>query len=392
MKLAIPTLSVSRAAGRLFFSVRRLAQELLLRHDLRCSVFGPRDSFAEQDLKHWAPLRPVTYPVRGPMALGYSADLGHHLDRFRPEIIHSHGIWMYYSLASSRWSRRAHVPHIVSPRGMLDPWALAHKTWKKRLAGCLYENRSLRAATCLHALNQSEYESIRRYGLKSPVCVIPNGIDVPTHDAEVHRGWGTLGFPQLEGRKVLLYLGRLHPKKGLPALLHAWAETKRRTREDWTLAIAGWDQGNHERQLAGLITDLAINDTVLLIGPQFDKSKDACFRQADGFILPSVSEGLPMVVLEAWSYGLPVIMTPECNLPGGFQANAAVRIETRKESIRCGLERFFLLSERERQRMGNNGLEVVKQRYSWASAAKQMRSVYEWAIGGGSTPDCVVTN
>ena len=265
------------------------------------------------------------------------------------------------------------------------------------------------------------------------MCVIPNGIDVPTPAAGDYLDWEVLGrakrregeapaeprscgeasaqrelrppelaasgalrqsqeLSHLMGRKVLLYLGRLHPKKGLPALLQAWAETKRSTREDWTLAIAGWDQGNHERQLAGLIADLAIDDTVLLIGPQFDKSKDACFRLADGFILPSVSEGLPMVVLEAWSYGLPVIMTPECNLPEGFQADAAMRIETPKESIRCGLERFFRLPEKERQRMGNNGLELVKQRYSWASAAKQMRSVYEWAIRGGPTPNCVVTN
>ena len=380
MKLAIPTLSVSRSAGGLFFSVRRLTQELARDGRLRCCVLGPRDRYTERDLKQWSPLHPETYAVRGPAALGYSPELDRQLDRFRPDVIHSHGIWTYHSLASSRWAGRARIPHIVSPRGMLDPWALGHKSWKKRLAGCLYQNRSLRSAACLHALNRSEYEAIRGYGLRNPVCIIPNGVDIPP---------GPTG-PRRDGRRVLLYLGRLHPKKGLPTLLKAWAKVKPSLRQDWELVIAGWNQAGHRQRLAQIISDCGIGDSVRLTGPRFGAAKDACFREAAAVILPSLSEGLPMVLLEAWSYALPVIMTPQCNLPEGFDACAGERIEPHEESIRAGLERFFQRSDRERWEMGKNGLALVKQRYSWRRVADRMQSVYAWATGDGAAPSCVV--
>jgi glycosyltransferase involved in cell wall biosynthesis len=129
-----------------------------------------------------------------------------------------------------------------------------------------------------------------------------------------------------EEAKVLLYLGRLHLKKGLANLLQAWSEVRRaggEAAQNWYLVIAGWDQDGHQASLEAITLQRNIGDTVHFIGPQFGLDKDAAFRSSDAFVLPSLSEGMPLAVLEAWAHGLPVLMTPHCNLPEGFARGAA---------------------------------------------------------------------
>jgi poly(glycerol-phosphate) alpha-glucosyltransferase len=129
---------------------------------------------------------------------------------------------------------------------------------------------------------------------------------------------------------------------------------------------------------------------VYFIGSQFGESKAACFQSADAFILPSFSEGLPMTVLEAWAYGLLVLMTRQCNLPYGFEAGAALRIEPEAESIAAELRVLFQLSEVDRKAIGERGLALVKERHQWPAVATQMIAVYEWALGRGPAPGCLV--
>jgi poly(glycerol-phosphate) alpha-glucosyltransferase len=124
----------------------------------------------------------------------------------------------------------------------------------------------------------------------------------------------------------------------------------------------------------------------------YDTAKDAALRAAKAFILPSFSEGLPMAVLEAWAYGLPVIMTRECNIPDGFEAGAALDVRADVESITEGLKSFVALSGGARERMGRNGLELVKSRYSWPKIAARMIDVYKWVLGQSDKPDCVRLN
>ena len=116
----------------------------------------------------------------GPRAFGYAPELSRALDAARLDLVHTHGLWMYPSVAAAwRWATRWKRPLVVSPHGMLEPWAVRNSAWKKRIAGWLFENRHLRRAACLHALNDAEYEAIRAYGLTNPVAVIPNGVDLP---------------------------------------------------------------------------------------------------------------------------------------------------------------------------------------------------------------------
>jgi poly(glycerol-phosphate) alpha-glucosyltransferase len=135
--------------------------------------------------------------------------------------------------------------------------------------------------------------------------------------------------------------------------------------------------------------DLGVAASVVFLGPRFGEEKNACYRHCDAFVLPSLSEGLPMVILEAWAYARPVLMTPECNLPEGFAAGAAVRMEATSQSIAEGLRQLLGVCEADRLTMGRRGRSLVEQRYSWPETARQLRSVHEWLLGRRPAPDSV---
>ncbi len=385
MKVAFLTASLSRRAGGLLPIMRELPGELS-RVGLRLTVFGLRDEYTDEDAASWNGAEIRTYEVAGPRSFGYAPLLWRGLKALDADLVHTHGLWMYPSVVSLRWARSRGKPCLISPHGMLDPWALRHSAWKKRLAGWLYEDRNLGGAACIHALCEAEAASVRAYGLRNPVCVIPNGVDVPENARAFAPGWAD-GVP--EQAKVLLYLGRLHPKKGLPNLLRTWGSLLPAARREWVLVVAGWDQGGHEAELKRMGRELGLGNSVVFVGPQFGEQKEASFGRADAFVLPSFSEGLPVTVLEAWAYGLPVLMTPQCNLPEGFQASAALRIEPDPESIGRGLVELLGMSDAERREMGRRGRRLVEGKFSWPRIAAEMKSVYEWVLGGGPKPDSV---
>ncbi len=389
MKLAVLAASVSRNAGGLFASVRQLCLELC-GLGTEVTVLGLEDRHTAMDLGEWAPLRPATFRPYRPVSFGYAPEMFRALCGTGPEIAHSHGLWMYPSVAVSRWSRLAKAPYVISPRGMLDSWALRNSRWKKRVAGLCFENATLRRAACLHALSQSEAEAFRKLGFRAPICVIPNGVVVPERPVPRRPTWSrTLD----DGAKVLLFLGRIHPKKGLKNLLRAWQCFERGSaqgRESWYLVIAGWDQSGHEEAMKRLARDLGLRQ-VRFAGPQFGDEKAASFGRAAAFVLPSYSEGLPMAVLEAWAYGLPVLMTPQCHLPVGFDRGAAVRIDPDSRSILEGLTTLLKASESDRCAMGQRARKLAQEEFAWPRVAADMNAVYGWILGGGTPPDCVLS-
>lgn len=388
MKIGILSASMSRQAGGLFWSVRSLA-ESVRNAGCELQVFAGADEYSQQDRAKWGGIPLTVFPTRGPAAFGYQVGLRSALIEAKLNLAHVHGLWMYPSVVVKKL-RKQNVPYLISPRGMLDPWAVRNSSWKKRLAGLLFENAHLRGAACIHALCDSEYESIRAYGLSNPIAVIPNGVDLPDRDRTLPAPeWSTL-LPA--NSKVLFFLSRLHPKKGLVNLLHAWAQRKdvlTPNAATWHLVIAGWAQGGHQAELKRLAAELDIEAIVHFVGPQFDHAKAASFMHADAFILPSFSEGLPMAVLEAWSYGLPVVMTPHCNLPEGFKSDASIRVEPNIESIAKGLGVLMKMKECDRITMGSRGHGLVQKNFTWPAIAEQMCSVYQWILAEGPLPDCV---
>lgn len=400
---------VSRAAGGLYESVRRLVQELQLT-GLEVSVLGTFDKFTRGDITAWDPVTVRAFQSVGPTQFGYSPGYLEFLKLYRPHILHTHGIWIYSSVATHTYAKRHRVPYMISPHGMLDPWAVRNSYWKKWIAGHLYEDAHLRDATSLRALCDSEARSFRTYGLKNPIAVIPNGVDLPEADPELGVSSWELGVKNKTSTpRTLLFLGRIHPKKGLPNLIRGFKKVldsrPSSLESPWQLVIAGWDQGGHEAELMKLCDELGLNSEklkvesgkvgrfdseVVFYGPAFKQEKEGLLRSANAFILPSFSEGLPMSVLEAWAYGLPVVMTPECNLPEGFASDAAIRIETDVASIAEGLNSLFSMTESDLQAMGSRGRKLVKDRFTWKTVAEQMREVYDWMLGGVEAPASVM--
>jgi glycosyltransferase involved in cell wall biosynthesis len=363
--------SVSREAGGLFQSVRGLAKAIASTNaDVR--VFGIRDEQSAVDVQEWRPLSVQTFNPRL-RAWGYSNQLVPAMLEADLDVLSVHGLWKYCSVGSHRWHQRTGRPYVVHPHGMLEAWAVGNARWKKRIAAALYENQHLREAACLRALSEAEARSIRSYGLHNPICVIPNGIDLPDLSASDVK-------TQPSNQKMLLCLGRLHPKKNLANLIRAWNETfnsQRSNSDSWNLAIAGWDQGGYESELKRI----ASGDSVLFLGPRFGATKSECYRTCDAFILPSLSEGLPMSVLEAWAHAKPVLMTPECNFPEGFETNAALQIGTSADEIAAGLKQLIEMSDDDRAAMGTRGRTLVATSFSWPRIGQQMRAVYEWVLG-----------
>jgi glycosyltransferase involved in cell wall biosynthesis len=387
LKVAFLTGSVSRAAGGFFESVRALARALQNLEALEIAVFGLLDEFSAQDLENWRPTDVRTFPVLGPRAFGFTPKLRKALAEYRADLVHLHGIWMYPSLLAMGWGRATGRPVVISPRGMLDPWAMRNSQWRKQAAAFLFENANLRRASCLHALSGSESIAIRGYGLTNPVCTVPNGVGMNVSVVD-SPPWTAVVPP---GCKVLLYLGRLHPKKNLINLVEAWAALKRggvREADCWHLVIIGWDQAGYERLVRNVVEREGLHD-VHLIGPRFGREKDAALTHAAALVLPSLSEGLPMTVLEAWAHGIPVLMTPACNLREGFDAGAAAEIGAEPASIAAGIQRLVNLSEDERRGMGRCGRELVQRRFTWESVARQMHEVYQWVLERGALPGCV---
>jgi poly(glycerol-phosphate) alpha-glucosyltransferase len=270
---------------------------------------------------------------------------------------------------------------------MVEPWALRNNTWKKKLAFWAFETNNLRASSCLHALSDQEADTYRRLGLKNPIAIVPNGVNIPNISISIEAP----KWVRHDQRNVLLFLGRIHPKKGLLQLINSWMILKRTNRllaARWILVIAGWDDGGHQATLMRIVRENHLEHDVLFPGPLFGRDKERALRYARAFILPSFSEGLPVGVLEAWSFELPVLMTQFCNLPQGFDSGAAFKIETDSVSLSNSLS--CVLTDEDALRVaGQRGKKLVERFFSWRVVAGQFVALYRWLVQGGSKPGFV---
>ncbi len=376
---------LSRNGGGIPPVIWALARETS-RRGINASVIGLNDQWVKDDCKKDGfPF--AAGDVIGPKAFGFSPELRKQLQMRaqRPGVVHSHGLWMYPGLAAREVSKNNGCRLLISPHGMLEPWALNHSSWKKKLAECLFERKNFQEAACLHALCQAEAENFRRYGLKNPIAIIPNGID--PHDFERQPDGAIIEkFPGMRGRRRMLFLSRLHPKKGLDNLLESWRKLAP-DYKDWQLLIAGRGEPAYENKLRALAGDLS--QSVLFLGPLYGEDKKQILAAADAFVLPSLSEGFSVAVLEAAAAGLPVLLTPQCNFPELIQAGAALEISTDPSGIANGIRHILELPEEQRKATGLRGRELVKKSYTWPFIAEQMCRVYEWLAGTAPMPDTV---
>jgi glycosyltransferase involved in cell wall biosynthesis len=383
IKIGVITNSVTRAAGGMFFSIREPRLKLLERNVVP-HIFSILEKESLEDLSLWHPLSVNVFPHLGSRRFGYSPQLKRAVLSTELDVLHLHGIWNYTSLVALKWKQKFQRPFVVSPHGMLDSWALAHSGWKKKIALSLFQREVLESATCWHALNLSEAEAIRSLGFQQPIAIIPNGV---SEHAAINAA-NAQSSPQVDQRRILLYLGRLHKKKGILELIEAWSilrQTHPNVAANWKIQIAGWSEGGYEHALKDAIRGHRLESDVTLVGPVFERDKDAALRNASAFVLPSFSEGLPMSVLEAWSYELPVFMTHECNLPESFINGGAIEITTNPSQMASTLANN-LTNEIFLKDVGRIGKITTQEKYSWDVISFDYRALYLWIIGAGPKP------
>jgi glycosyltransferase involved in cell wall biosynthesis len=379
---------LSRQGGGIPPVVWNLARQAMLT-GINCSVAGLHDQWINEDCAaQKVPF--VTGAIKGPGGFGFSPSLSAQVRRLVTpgSVVHSHGLWMYPGIIARECARNAKCPLVVSPHGMLEPWALNRSHWKKQLAAWMFEDDNLHRAGCLHALCRNEAENLRRYRLRNPIAIIPNGVDLnefyPWPDADAI----TQRFPQVKNRRRVLFLSRLHPKKGLENLLMAWRKLAADF-EDWCLLVGGSGEPEYEQRLKSIVEHDGMGKSVFFLGPVYGDAKKEALAAADVFVLPSFSEGFSMAILEAAAAGLPVVFTRECNFPELAKAGAGIETSANSGEIEASLRQVIAMSGETRKSMGQRGKKLVQKSYTWPAVATQMLEVYQWLAGNASKPGIV---
>ena len=288
------------------------------------------------------------------------------LRSFQPDIVHDNGIWLSHNHSLARLAAHYNLPRIVSIRGMLEPWALAHKRVKKKLAWLAYQKRDLNRATALHATADSEAEVIANLGLLPRVVVLPNGVDIPAAAASHTR------VPNQP--RTALFLSRIHPKKGLDRLIDAWKAVRPR---GWRLRIAGPGASGYCDEVARRIARAGLERQVVLEGPLYGADKTRAFTSADAFLLPSHSENFGIVVAEALAHGVPVLTTTATPWQALESEHCGWWVPSTSAAIVRGLTEVVAASDETRKAMGARGRALVKRQFAWRAIAKNMRAAYE---------------
>ena len=291
--------------------------------------------------------------------------------------LHIHGLWEQSSLVPARAARSLRVPYIVSAHGMLEPWALSNSRVKKQVYAALFERAVLGRAACLHALTRAEARNYRDFGCTQPIAVIPNGVDIP---ARLSPELFLASFPGLRDKRVMIFLGRLHRKKGVELLVRAWAQAS--PGADACLVIAGPPEDETRTRVEALVEELGLGGQVLLTGMLAPALKWSALAAAEAFVLPSYSEGLSIAALEAMGAGLPVLVTENCNLPEVVEQGAGWQVRADQQELAAALTAWSANAPAQNKAMGRRGAALVRERYSWATVAAQMAELYAWVEGG----------
>jgi glycosyltransferase involved in cell wall biosynthesis len=306
----------------------------------------------------------------------------------RPAIVHQHSIWSGLSRVTHEWRKRHNVRTIVAAHGCLQKWALSKSMWKKKIALMAYEAENLHRASCLHACGESEVVDYREYGLKNPIALIPNGIS----EAWIHTAGDEAAFRKRYAlpheTRIMLYVSRITPKKGLRMVLDALRELRREF-QDWTFVIAGVDEFNHQRELETLVQTSNLNGKIRFIGPLYGDEKRNAYAAAELFILPTHSEGNPISVLEALGAGRAVITTKGTPWGELICHNCGWWTDVSSHAIGEALAKAVSRSKSDLTAMGRRGLELVRGSYTWPEITKKTIQVYDWLNERGRQPECV---
>ncbi|MGC4065889.1 MAG: glycosyltransferase [Polyangiaceae bacterium] len=290
-------------------------------------------------------------------------------------LLHAHSLWLLPSHYAARAAIEGKLPLVISPRGMLSEWAMSHHKWRKRVVWHWWQRCDLLGAAALHVTSDQEAEDSRRAGFRGPLALIPNGVTVPS-------------LTGLERKRRVVFLSRLHKKKGLDLLIDAWSRVEP-LRPEWSLAIAGPDEDGSGAAASEQAHTLGCQ-RVDFVGPLHGAAKARFLEEAALFVLPTHSENFGIAIAEAMAHGLPVITTtgtPWNELP---KRNAGWWIELSRENLTAVLLQATELPAGTLAEMGQDARRWMESDYSWEYVGSQMKALYLWLLGKGSRPSFIL--
>ncbi len=310
--------------------------------------------------------------------------LWQHVDQY--DLVHITAVFSYPTLAAGRLATLRRRPFIVAPQGMLEPWSMRRKVWKKRPYFHLVERPTLARAAAIQALVEEEARRIRALRLVPPVFVLPNGVDPEEFQHLPSRDVFDAAYPEARGKRLILFLGRLDPKKGLDLLVRAFGRLTASTGlgESLRLVIAGPDLVGYRSKLEALIAKERLGNRVIFAGMLSGANKRAALASAEMFVLPSYSEGFSVAVLEALAAGLPVVITENCNFPEVARHGAGFVVPPAAEAIAEAMSQI-LLAEQTRRAMRGLARRLVQDHFAWPAIARRLVGIYEDLIRGART-------
>lgn len=357
-KVLIVTGSLYNSIGGPYHSVKSTS-DAINRAGYPITVLGTRDT-KDQDLypSHYLKKSPQVNVVAlskiGPYNWHFSPNLLAYWSLVKKaDLLSIQGVWMLNCIIFAWMARIAKKPYYVAVRGEFSSPSELKRLHKKLMKPLVL--RLFKGAKFIQVLNVKEREALRQYGYSGEIKLVPNGIEA--------KDPATLFEPR---RKQLLYLGRLHPDKGITQLLKAWVKFNN---IDWSLIIAGSGSDDYLNELK---TIAGSNESIRFTGPVYNKEKESLLLESKWLILPSFREGMPMSVLEAISYGTPVIITEECNLKQIVENKAGFEVEPNPESIYNILDLVFKLDHKSYISFQNNAIDLTSSKFNWDKLIKEL--------------------
>ena len=355
MRLLITATSLRPAYGGPAYSVSALANTLAAA-GARVGLWAADDSAADSGL-----LDDRVERLAGPLKV---------VAGFAPDAIHDNGLWLPHNHRVAELSRERGMPRVVSTRGMLEPWAMAHKAWKKQAAWRVYQRRDLDRAAALHATAAPEAETLARHRLAAPVACIPNGVAIPALAPRPPAG----ATP-----RTALFLGRIYPVKGLPMLIDAWARVRP---SPWRLVIAGPDETGHRRVVEAAVAAAGLGGDVSFVGPVEGEAKTALLRAADLFVAPSHQESFGLAIAEALAHALPVLTTTAVPWPALEDRGCGWRAAPGPAALAQALRSATSIEPDALRAMGEAGRAYVATEFGWSGVAARFLELYERVVAG----------
>jgi glycosyltransferase involved in cell wall biosynthesis len=310
------------------------------------------------------------------------------------DIVHVHAMWQWPGWAAATEAHRADKPLVLSPRGSVLPERLKKSAVKKWIAAHVRDRPLMATAAAVHATAPAEAAAVRRFGYLGPVAVIPNGIAVPPEPDVAARAaarrWLDSRHPKLAGRRILLFMSRIEPTKGVSTLARAWSELAARF-PDWALLIAGPDERGYGDEVARLVAAGGAADQTIMAGPLYDHDRERAYLSASLFILPTKSENFGMVIAEALARGVPAITTRGAPWQAIEAEGCGWWVDSDLAGIRGALGDALAQPPERLAAMGRRGRAWVAAEYSWDRVAAEMADLYAWLLRGDRRPPCVQT-